>query len=190
MELHYAEIMDNNSPLKNGSVQIRVPYLMDGILSNDLPWALPFDLGTGGSNDCGTSKIPEVGSLVWVFFYDEVYQKKPYYIAGINLENFGPHKLFDQEVKSNITGWSSSYPDVKYEYYKNGVCIAVSSDVANPEVAIFHPTGSAIFISKLGEITLQTKDAMTWCPNSLPNCLFSSAPHGGVGAGIIKLKGA
>lgn len=39
-------------------------------------------------------------------------------------------------------------------------------------------------------ITLKTGDATTWQPNFLGNCIFSSAPHGGSVAGIIKLKGA
>jgi hypothetical protein len=38
--------------------------------------------------------------------------------------------------------------------------------------------------------TLKTGDASIWMPNILATCLFTGAPHGGTGAGIVKLKGA
>ena len=44
-------------------------------------------------------------------------------------------------------------------------------------------------IKALGDLTLQTGDAVSWNPNILPACLFTGAPHGGVSGGIVKLKG-
>ncbi len=40
------------------------------------------------------------------------------------------------------------------------------------------------------EVNLKSGDAVTWLPNILPVCLFTGAPHGGPGAGIVKLKGS
>jgi len=39
-------------------------------------------------------------------------------------------------------------------------------------------------------VTLESGDAAIWMPNILPICAFTGAPHGGPGAGIVKLKGA
>ena len=38
-------------------------------------------------------------------------------------------------------------------------------------------------------IVLKSGDAAAWCPNTLAVCPFTGAPHGGSGAGIVKLKG-
>lgn len=49
---------------------------------------------------------------------------------------------------------------------------------------------TAIKITELlKEIILKTGDAASWAPCIVPNCIFSGAPHGGVVAGIVKLKG-
>jgi hypothetical protein len=159
LELHYAEVIDNDSTgdegITNGSIKIKIPYMMKGILDNDLPWALPFHLSTGGATTHGISNIPEIGSLVWVFFYEQPWQKKPYYIADVNLKEFGASELFETEVKSNISGFSSNYPDVKFMHLKNGINIAVSSNDSTPEVSIYHPSGAYIFINSTGEIQLK-----------------------------------
>jgi len=158
--LHYATVIDNdsqNSPdaIKNNAIKIRIPYLMNGIIDDNLPWALPFYSSTGGSDEHGNSCIPEKNSLVWVFFYDEKLNKNLFYIADINLTNFGSASLFEDNAKSNITGFSSSYPDIKFIYLKNGVSIAISSNDSSPEIAIYHPEGAYFFINSSGEIHLK-----------------------------------
>jgi hypothetical protein len=160
IDLHYATVIKNDSTLspsglKNGGIQVKIPYLMDGINDDDLDWALPFHLSTGGSNESGLTCIPEIGSLVWVFFYDQENNKKLYYIADVNLTNFGASNLFEDNVKSNITGFTSAYPDIKNLHLKNGVNIALSSNDDNPEIAVYHPQGSYIFINKNGEIQIK-----------------------------------
>jgi hypothetical protein len=159
-DIFFATVIDNNSQnspsgLKNGSIQFRISELMDGITNDsDLPWALPDNTSFGGSDEYGESKIPEIGSLIWIYFEDFL-KKKAFYLNGINLKNFGPHSLFEDNVKSNITGFSSSYPDIKYTYYKNGICIGVSSNDSTPEIFIYHPEGAYIFIKSTGEIQLK-----------------------------------
>jgi hypothetical protein len=160
IDLHYATVIDNNSlnspyAIKNGAIQIKIPYLMDGINDEDLDWALPFHLSVGGSNESGLTCVPEIDSLVWVFFYDKELNKKLYYIADVNLANFGASNLFDDNIKSSITGFTSAYPDVKNLHLKNGINIAISSNDDNPEIAVYHPQGSYIFINKDGEIQIK-----------------------------------
>jgi len=153
---HYASVVENNdTELQAGRVKIRIPYLHGDVGDELLPWAKPMTLFSGGSDTYGKSCIPEINSLVWVVFDNETDMLKPFYIADVHLNNFNPHMLFQNNITSNITGFSSVYPDVKYEYYKNGVCIAVSSNASTPEVTIYHPSGSYIFMNSSGEIEIK-----------------------------------
>jgi len=107
-------------------------------------------------------------------------------------------------VKSTV-GASSVYPDVKYIYLKNGICIAVSSNASNPEITIYHPSAS-MFVDKSGNINIKNANGdeiimnatgievkaptkvikiagIPGAPNGLGgfcgilNCLFTGAPH-------------
>jgi len=158
MEFHYATVVENVDPDKLGRVQIKIKYLHDACDDALLPWAKQFSLTTGGSATYGSSSIPEVDSLVWVWFPDEADLKKPYYIADIQLKGMSPHMLFEDNVKSKITGFASAYPDVKFQYLKNGICFGATSG-DNPEYFIVHPTGAVIYINKDGDIDIKDKNA-------------------------------
>lgn len=197
-----AEVIDNNDPDKAGRVKIKIPTLHARVDNDNLPWAKQKSLFSGGSDSYGSSTIPEIGSLVWVQFDNDKDYLKPFYVADIHLNNFHPHSLFEDNVKSSITGFSSSYPDVKYHYYKNGNCVGVSSNASTPEIFIFHKSGTNIFIDANGKIfvtgksdievkdntnnkitmdatgiTLYTADGSLWKPNCLTSCLFTGSPH-------------
>ena len=148
-----AEVIDNNDPDKAGRVKIKIPTLHARILDKDnLPWAKQKSLFSGGSDSYGSSTIPEIGSLVWVQFDNDKDYLKPFYVADIHLNNFHPHSLFEDNVKSSVDGFSSNYPDVKYQYYRNGVCIGVSSSDSTPEIVIYHPKGAYSYIDANGKI--------------------------------------
>ena len=55
---------------------------------------------------------------------------------------------------------------------------------------IYLKTGNKVEIDASGEISLKTGDASAWKPNILAVDPFSGLPHGGPGAGVVKLKGA
>jgi hypothetical protein len=61
--------------------------------------------------------------------------------------------------------------------------------VDNTQLSVKHSSGSEIIAGADG-ITFKTGDATIWQPNVLPNCLFTGAPHGGAGSGVVKLKGS
>jgi hypothetical protein len=154
---HYAEVIDNNDILlQAGRVQIKIPYLHNEVSNDLLPWAKQMSAFTGGSDSHGKSYIPEIGSRVWVIFENEVDMLKPFYIADVHLNQFNPHTLFNDNVSSEISGFSSIYPDVKYEYYANGICIGVSSSLLTPEIFIYHPSGSHVFIDTTGKININS----------------------------------
>lgn len=148
-KLHYADVIDNNDSEKKGRIKIKIPYLHKNTTDDLLPWATQFCIGGGGSNEYGKSFIPEKDSKVWIGFYDEPDMQKPFYIADITLSEIHPHNLFEDNVKSEIES-SSSYPNTKYTYYKNGICIGVDSSEGSPEIFVYHPSGSYFKIDDNG----------------------------------------
>ena len=206
MKLYRAKIIKNDptnaatgiDKTKNGRVQIYIEAYHRDISSELYPWALPAKDGTGGSSSFGVSCIPEIGSFVWVFFEDEEFHRNPFYVWDFNPSGLNPHNLYESNVKSTV-GSASSYPDVKYIYLKNGICIAVSSNASNPEITIYHPSAS-MFVDKSGIMTIKSNGheiiigtnidvkpkagtflnlgaSPTQPCNNLPACLFTGAVH-------------
>ena len=150
-----AKVINNNDTKKKGRVQIKIEHLHYGIADKELPWAKQSSLTTGGSNSHGSSFIPEKNSFIWVWFEDvDEFMRHPYYIADIHFSNLHPHNLFETNVKSKI-GSASVYPNTKYTYYPNGICIGVDSSSSNAEVFIYHPQ-AYFFIDKAGVVTIQS----------------------------------
>jgi phage baseplate assembly protein V len=63
------------------------------------------------------------------------------------------------------------------------------TDLASGDVVLYDHRGSQVRISVTG-IQLKTGDASAWKPNILAVDPMTGLPHGGAGAGIIKLTGA
>jgi hypothetical protein len=144
--LYIAKVVNNNDLEKKGRVQIRIPIKHGEIKETFLPWALPFHNFIGGSASHGINCIPENDSFVWVFYEDEDSDKNPFFIADVNTHDLSCASLYDTDVKSKI-GASSSYPDMKFIYLPNGICIGASSSMTTPEIIIFNPvTGGDSFI--------------------------------------------
>lgn len=155
VKFYIAEVVDNNDLDQEGKVQVKILGLTDGLTVADYPWIKPANVQlTGGSSDHGKSCIPEIGGMLWVFFADAPYFQKGFYLADLHLNDNNPHTLFQNHVKAQISS-ASLYPDTKYIYFENGICIAVDSSDTNPEISIFHPTNSYIFIDKLGKIKVK-----------------------------------
>lgn len=158
-KLYAADVIDNNDLKQEGRVQIYIEPLMWGIgktARSKLPWARPFYNETGGDSTFGESKIPETNSKVWVWYEDDVNKKNPFYVTGLQLAGLNPHKLFTQHVAPSLitAGQSATYPDVKYTYYPNGICIGVSSSQTDPEIFIYHSPTTYMFIDKTGSMTI------------------------------------
>jgi len=145
-KFYRAKVIDNNSSDKDGKIQFYIEALHRDISTTLYPWAYPAIGSIGGSSDFGLSCIPEINSYVWIFFDDEKFHRNAFYLGSLNLKQMGSHSLYEDNVKSTV-GASSSYPNVKYIYLQNGICVAVSSDNSNPEITIFHPSAN-MFIDK------------------------------------------
>ena len=149
-----AKVINNDDTKKQGRVQIKIEHLHYGIIDNELPWAYQSSLATGGSDTHGQSSIPENDSFVWVWFEDvDEFLRHPYYLADIHFSNLHPHNLFEDNVKSSL-GSASEYPNTKYTYYPNGICIGVDSSSSNKEIFIYHPS-AYFFIDNDGVVTIK-----------------------------------
>lgn len=137
---------DSDRGEKDGRVQIYIESLMHDIAESDYPWAKP--------DTAFSSFIPEEDDYVWVWFEDEVHWRHPFYRNKIHIKDYNDAKQFEDEVQSNISDWSSEYPDVKYIYLPNGVCIAMSSSDSTPEITIHHPN-AYLHIDSTGNIHIQ-----------------------------------
>jgi hypothetical protein len=194
-EKFIGEVVENNDSQKLGRVQINIPEIFLGNIPNgDLPWAK--------QDRASSSDIPEIGDKVWCYWHDEINFRNLYYGNKVDLFGYTDHGKFESEIKSKLSGFSSSYPDVKFKYLANGNCIGMTSG-DNPEIFIVHKDGSQVYIKSNGDIsikdksgheieldstgiTLNTGDASSWKPNSLGIDPFTGVPH----FQSIKLKGA
>jgi hypothetical protein len=157
--LHIAKVIDNNDPNKQGLIKIYISYMHLDVKEDLLPWALPFHNFIGGASTYGISSIPEINSYIWVFFEDEDHHKNPFYFGDVVNEDLTPNKLFEDNVKSAIAA-ESAYPNVKFIYTPNGICIGFSTESGKPEFFIYHPKFS-MFVDKNGKCTLKSNDSIT-----------------------------
>jgi len=149
-----AKVMNNIDTKKKGRVQIKIEHIHWGLKDEKMfPWAIACNVGTGGGSTQGSSYIPEKDSYVWVWFEDaDLFMNHPYYISDVHFTSKHPHNLFDTTVKSAISS-AAAYPNAKYTYYKNGICIGVDASTGNPEIFLYHPK-AYIFIDKNGKIKI------------------------------------
>jgi len=136
-ELFIAKVIDNNDSDEAGKVQIYIPHLMEGMTPSHYPWA--------NQDREFTSFIPEVGEFIWVYFFDPVYKKKPYYRNKVTLKEYNDHA-------ETIGSMSGSYPNIKYIKFDNGVSLALNS--SETEISIL-AGNTEIYISPAGEIIVK-----------------------------------
>jgi len=172
-----AKVINNIDTRQQGRVQIKIEHLHYGFTTPMLPWARQGSLSTGGDATHGVSSIPEIDSYVWVWFEDvDVFMKTPYYMGDVQFAGKHPHGLFTTDIAPNLgTGSASVYPNTKYTYYANGICIGVDSSSGNPEIFLYHPS-AYIYINNLGiiefkagavatQFTLLGETLKTWLEN-------------------------
>jgi len=142
---YIAKVIDNNDPDKEGKVQIYIEHLMSNFKTEHYPWAR--------QDREWSSEIPEIGFYVWVYFTDEKYLKKPYYANYVDLKDHHYHDSYEDNIQTEV-GSETEYPNVKYIYFPNKVCLALSSSTSTPEITLYHPS-CYIFIDKQGQLTIE-----------------------------------
>jgi hypothetical protein len=142
-------VKDNDDPDQNGKVKVDIPELYaGGIPEKDMKWATP--------KSSFSSFIPEVDEIVYCYFLDFNHRRNLYYCDEMEFNENNKHTIFKDDIKSKIDGWNSSYPDNKFIVLKNKICIAMSSNDDNPELALYSPKGTYVFIDKDGNMVLQS----------------------------------
>jgi len=137
---YIGKVIDNNHESQNGLCQIYIEPLHHDLNQDQYPW---FKMDRESS-----SNIPEINDYVWCWFIDERYHKQGYYGNKLTLLEYHEH---NQTIGSITT----AYPDVKYWKFANGAAIAFSSNSDTPEISIYHPSGSEIFMNSDGEVYIK-----------------------------------
>lgn len=141
-------------------------------------------------NKAETKKLLETGkSLV----YRRIFK------SGTTIE-VGDDGTIKVETPSGSIIKMDETSDIVSVKHNNGSEIKIDADVSvkhnngsevkmdSTKVSVKHASGTEYEATAAG-LTLKSGDATLWQPNTLPNCLFTGAPHGGVLGGIVKLKG-
>ena len=83
---YLGRVVDNQDPLYQGRARINVFGILDGIPTEDLPWAEQIaGLSFGGTFGNGNISIPRIGTIVAVHFEENNYYKMNYhYIKEIS----------------------------------------------------------------------------------------------------------
>jgi len=167
--LYIAKVIKNNDielGSNEGRVQIYIESIMSGWKQDHYPWCRPFTNSFGGSNDFGTLSIPEKNSLIWVFAEKPNNYKNWFYLGDVSLKKLNPVKKilqfltgkFKTSFSSKGLGLSSSYPDIKLTYYKNGIVVGISNSSDNPEIFIYHPKNAIVVIDKNGKLKTRSDE--------------------------------
>lgn len=155
-----ATVIDNKDLTLKGRVKVRISYLHESVDDKDLPWASPMIHINGGSSTHGTSFIPEKDSKIWVVVENMDLQDPIFYVSSFmwDDESSKLFSMFEQSDGLKI-GLSSQYPNVKFLKLKNGVTVGLSSDPLNPEIFMYHPTGSSLKFNKTGDVKIKSADS-------------------------------
>lgn len=134
---HIAIVVNNKDPKKVGSVQIRIPGLIDG--PNDvLPWATPImPISLGGSANAQQMSVPNVGARVTAKVIDQY---------TIQYSGWMP-----SEVTKNDK-MNQDYPDTYGAVDEQGTGWRINKKQQFIEVT--HSSGSKVILNKEGDILM------------------------------------
>jgi hypothetical protein len=161
---HYVgQVVDTNDETNKGMVKVQVAQL--GWISPSIaPWCFP--------RDKRGMIVPKSGDWVEVYF-----------IAGD--KNHPVYLGIANEMKDQVTrSYSDTSKDVIFE---QGDASLIFDETLKQ--FILANVVKIVLDANLG-ITLNSGDASGWQPNTLAIDPMTGLPHGGIGGGIVKLKGA
>lgn len=191
MKLYRGLVEDNNSPLKDGRVKVRIYGLHGGTGSefeststDSLPWAEVMG-GTsfGLISGVGLTNVLRQGTLVWCFL-DNDDPNKPIIIGTISGTNSGtqesgnfsdPSGTYPITSRKNFAGDDQTEvsrldrPDthpVADEGYPNTTVLETHSGhvvvLSDSEIKVVHNSGSSIIIDSGGTINLKSVNDVNW----------------------------
>lgn len=150
-KIFLARVVDNNDPFKLQRVKFRISKLHRGVKDAELPWAIPIQSSTQGTNQIGTLKIPVVGATICVEYLDD------YSIL------YRGDFITDTTSNSELT--NSNYPNCYGFVDRSGNKLYV--DTQNDTVSFTHLSGTTINISQNGDVTIQSPNTTTIAASNL-----------------------
>jgi hypothetical protein len=219
LKIAKAQVISLDDPDNKGKIQIKIIPYMNDVKDADCPWYDPMTGGSNTTFSHNPPTVgsyvvvlPTSSSFRdgYVLFEDFVASYTPDIntkIADLN----GVSELSEKDVtkmkfwkleNGNILFLNTSNKDMGiFTKANNGYIILDNSGNLTADVK----TGSFTIKNNANEITadsagntkltgnlsitLNTIGASLWQPNILPACLFTGAPHGGTGGGVVGLKG-
>lgn len=134
-------VVADDDEYRAGRVKILVFGVFDGIAIESLPWAIYADPLMGGQEELGGFFIPDVGSVVWVFFEGGDHTM-PVYFAGAPARPHGPSEKSQGE-----------YPRNKVFKIKAGHIIEIDDSDGGNRIRVHHSSGTDTEIDNAGNVT-------------------------------------
>lgn len=134
---------ENGNPQQTGRVKVRVQAVHGSDVQDDaLPWAHYSDPFMGGLDDVGSIFIPEIDSMVWVFFEAGCHDQ-PVYFAGAHSKNGLPQEKTQE----------GTYPTNKVLRTKAGFVIEIDDTENQTRLRIRQPNGNDKLTTHEGNVT-------------------------------------
>lgn len=142
-------VVDDQDPLKNGRVRIRVFSVYDDIPDLHIPWAEYVDPMMGSSIN-----VPVIGTIVWVFFDNGDHRKPVYFGAAPSMKNNGEEHGTPDESREE----SSDYPKNRVYKSESGITIEIDDTEGNTRYKVSHPSGSSFELTDDGRFETTIPD--------------------------------
>lgn len=141
-EMYKATVIDIDDVDKQGKIKIRILPQLEGLMEDELPWAIPFI--TTCAKGSLMNDLPEVGSTIRVLVDDK--WKRFYYLANMYFYNLFDFNKVSSKLQ-NLENVNGDYKNLHFHMYKDGSLMFHNDD-----------DGSNGFIHKNGSYQLFDKD--------------------------------
>lgn len=145
------KVIDNNDPLKLGRVKVKVYPELSSILDSDLPWASPYNEGTGTTEESGIHRIPEIGAFVKIIVEDAYWQRFRY-TTNDYIPNLYIYPKFSEVIISEME--TQTYPQPQFQRYEDGTVTFHNTETG--ETGIYHNSGTYHFLDSEGNYFVNT----------------------------------
>jgi hypothetical protein len=141
----------------------------------------------------GGKRIPPVGAKVLIVFPEGIVENAFIIASRIDVIDKDEKDTLlgdgvDVQKTVDSSGWITTFNHSTGEIVIEDGDFSMTVDKVGKSIEITDWNGNGFTLNSTG-LTVVTGDAAGWLPNILPTCPFTGAPHGGSGAGIVRLKG-
>jgi len=155
--MYRGKVEDNLDSSQLGRIKVRVYPMFAGVEDiTTLPWATPaMGLNVGAGDAFGTFCVPDIGSMVWIFFeMGDVYQPVYFAEATDGLKGM---------PTARVSGTTpEDYPLVRVMRTQNGIQIKINDyndTTDHRDIRVDHPSGSWVEFYPDGRVTVHTTTA-------------------------------